>query len=408
MEAMLSVVEAQKQILEQARPLPPRPLALAAALGLVLAEDIVSDLDMPPYDKAMMDGFALRCADLNDGRAELTIVEEVMAGQMPQIAVAAGEATRIMTGAPLPSGVDTVVMSERCEVLDSRRVAVNDPALRPGQNLLKRGREMSEGEVVLRAGTPLRPQELGLLAAVGRTAVALVPRPRTAVLATGDELVDSDERPGPGQIRNSNAVMLCAQVQRAGGEPHNLGIARDAPEELKQRIAAGLHFDVLILSGGVSAGQRDLVPSILAALGVRALFHHVAMKPGKPVLFGILEQAEALPRLVFGLPGNPVSSLVCFELFVRPALRALLGLEPGPRFVSALLSQDFPYRSERPTYHPARLQSDGTGWRVEPVAWFGSADLRGVSPANAFVLLPAGAHHHRAGQTLSVLCVDDV
>jgi molybdopterin molybdotransferase len=407
---MLSVAEAQQKIREQLRPLPPVASALCQTLGLLLADDIVSDLDMPPYDKALMDGFALRAADLREGRAELAIVAEVLAGQVPSLPIGPGQAARIMTGAPIPTGADAVVMVERCEALGPQRVLIKDASARPGHNILPRGREMRQGEVVLRAGAVLRPQEIGLLATVGRSTVQVYPRPAVAVLATGDELVDPSQQPGPGQIRNSNAAMLCAQVQRAGGEPKNLGIARDEPSELRERIAVGLSADVLILSGGVSAGKRDLVPGVLADLGVRALFHHVAMKPGKPMLFAVRARdgSAGPPRLVFGLPGNPVSSLVCFELFVRPALCGLMALEPGPRFVQAVLSQDYPYRSDRPTYHPARLSAAPTGWSVEPVPWFGSPDLRGVSPANAFVLLPAGEHLHRAGQPLPVLCVEEL
>lgn len=406
---MLTVAEAQQQILEQVRPLPPT-LATGQILGLVLAEDIGSDLDMPPHDKALMDGVALRSADLRDGRAELAIVEEVAAGQVPRLPVGSGQATRIMTGAPIPVGADAVVMIERCEVLGAERVRIHDACARPGHNILPVGREMRRGEIVLRAGARLRPQEIGLLATVGRTRVQVHPRPRVAVLATGDELVDPAEHPGPGQIRNSNAVMLCAQVERAGAGPSYQGIAADDVAILRAKIGACLRsFDAVILSGGVSAGKRDLVPGVLAELGVRAIFHQVAMKPGKPVLFGIRPRAEpGPPRLAFGLPGNPVSSLVCFELFVRPALRGLMGLEPGPCFVQAALVSDFSSRSDRPIYHPARLQSSGSGWSVEPVQWFGSADLRGVCPANAFVLLPVGEHLHRAGQVLPVLQVEDM
>jgi molybdopterin molybdotransferase len=270
---------------------------------------------------------------------------------------------------------------------------------------------MRVGEFVLRAGARLRPQEFGLLAAVGRTSVQVQPAPRVAILSTGDELVEPTRTPGPGQIRNSNGSMLLAQVTRAKGLPRFLGIARDEPAHLRSLVAEGLQADVLLLSGGVSAGKLDLVPGVLAELGVQPLFHKVALKPGKPVLFGVNNQPAAQARgttIVFGLPGNPGASLVCFELFVRPALRSMMALEPGPRLVKAMLTKDFPYRSDRPTYHPARLRLTETGWTIEPVAWFGSPDLRGVSPANAFVVLPAGDHRHRAGAMLQVLREEEV
>jgi molybdopterin molybdotransferase len=226
-------------------------------------------------------------------------------------------------------------------------------------------------------------------------------RPRVAILSTGDEIVEPQAKPGPGQIRSSNGAMLLAQVVRAGAEPVFLGIAKDEPNDLRAKIKQGLECDVLILSGGVSAGKLDLVPGTLADLGVEALFHKVAMKPGKPVLFGMKK-----PRLVFGLPGNPVSSLVCFELFVRPAIRKQMALEPGPRWIKATLAKDYPYRTDRPTYHPAQFTMTENGWSVDATPWFGSPDLRGILAANAFVLLPEGDHHHRAGSLLDVLLVE--
>jgi molybdopterin molybdotransferase len=314
-----------------------------------------------------------------------------------------------MTGAPLPAGADAVVMVERTRLLDERRVQVEDRVPAPGQNILRRGTEMRRGETVLPAGAVLRPQEVGVLASVGRAAVSAVPPPRVAVLPTGDELVEPEQAPGPGQIRNSNGPMLLAQVGRAGGVPLYNGIARDRLDSLQPLVAWGLAADVLILSGGVSAGRLDLVPGALRDTGVTPHFHKVEMKPGKPVFFGTRERPGAAgpPVLVFGLPGNPVSSLVCFELFVRPALRRLAGhAEPGPHFLRAALADDFAYRTERPTYHPAHLEMTDAGRRVRPVKWFGSADLLGLTRANALVLLPAGDHQHRAGQVFEVLELD--
>ena len=395
---MLSVAEALSIVVDQALALPAVAAPLAAeTLGLILAEDIVSDLDMPPFDKAMMDGFAVRTSDLREGQGELTIVEEIMAGKTPTVAVQANQAARIMTGAPIPQGVDAVVMVERC-VASGNRVQVNDPRVKPGQHILGKAREMRLGEVVLRAGARLRPQEFGLLSTVGRMGVKVQPRPSVAILSTGDEIVEPALKPGPGQIRNSNGPMLVGQVVRAGGVPQFLGIARDEPGDLRAKIAAGLEADVLLLSGGVSAGKLDLVPGVLAALGVEALFHKVTMKPGKPLLFGVKGG-----RLVFGLPGNPVSTLVCFELFVRPVLRRLMGLDAGPHWLQATLTKDYAYRTDRPTYHPATLQASDAGWTVEAVPWFGSPDLRGLLSANALVLFPEGDHQHRAGQSLAVL-----
>jgi molybdopterin molybdotransferase len=350
-----------------------------------------------------MDGFALRSSDLGDGQAELAIVEEIPAGKTPTRTVTAGQASRIMTGAPMPVGADAVVMIERCE-LAGNKVRVNDPALTSGQNILPRGKELRVGETIVRAGTSIRPQELGMLAALGRTSARVQPRPRVAILSTGDELVDASVKPGAGQIRNSNGPMLMAQVARIGAVPHFLGIARDEPTHLRALIAEGLQADVLLLSGGVSAGKLDLVPDMLAELGVQALFHKVAMKPGKPLLFGVKDG-----RLVFGLPGNPVASMLCGELFVRPALRAMMARDPGSTWViAATLAKDFVSRSDRATYHPARLQMTDAGWMVTPVAWFGSPDLRGVLAANAFMVVGAGERHYKVGGRFEVLCVEEI
>ncbi len=413
-EDMISVLEALQIVLPQARPLPPETVPLdSSSLGLVLAEDVASDLDMPPFAKALMDGYAVRAADLATGQAVLAVVEEVPAGHTPRRPVGTGQAARIMTGAPIPPGADAVVMIEHSKLLDEGRVLLEEtPSPPAGQNVLPRGREMRRGDIVLRAGSVLRPQEFGLLAAVGRTAVQVRPAPRVAILPTGDEIVEPAQAPGPGQIRNSNGPMLLAQTCRAGGQPRLLGIARDHRASLRALIGEGLQADILVLSGGVSAGKHDLVPGVLEELGVRVLFHKIQIKPGKPLLFGIHDKNDA-PTLVFGLPGNPVSSLVCFELFIRPAIRRLKGLsDPGPLLVPARLTEDYPYRTDRPTYHPARLflggaAKEGSAWCVQPVPWFGSPDLRGLLAANAFVLLPAGDHHHQAGQVFSVLKVED-
>jgi molybdopterin molybdotransferase len=405
---MLSVAEGQTQILAHCRPLPAEKSLLGpAVLGRVLAETIRSDIDMPPFDKATMDGYAVRSADLPAGKGTLTVVGEVMAGQTPGVGIGAGQAVRIMTGAPTPPGADAVVIVERTRRLNDGRVEMED-CPRPRQNILARGKEMRSGDEVLPAGTILRPQQLGILATVGRSAALLVPSPKVAVVSTGDELIDPAGKPGPGQIRNSNAPMLLGQVARAGGVPLDLGIGRDNPESLRERIRAGFQSaDVLILSGGVSAGQLDLVPGVLAEEGVSIGFHKIRMKPGKPLLFGTAQAPDGKKRLVFGLPGNPVSSFVCFELFVRPALCCLAGHRSGElSVVSAVLTADFSYSTDRPTYYPARVLPAPQGWRVEMLPWLGSADLRALLPADGLAVLPAGDLAYRAGESLDVLRLD--
>jgi molybdopterin molybdotransferase len=401
---LLSVAEAQEIVRRNCRPLAPETVPLtSAALGLVLAEDVGSDIDMPPYDKALMDGYAVRAADLTSGQADLAVLEELTAGRISTRPVGLGQATRIMTGAPIPSGADAVVIVERTRLLDGGRVRIDDRPPKPGQNVLPRGTEMRRGETVMAAGTLLRPQEFGVLATVGRTAVKAYPAPVVALMTTGDEVVEANQQPGPGQIRNGNGPMLAAQIVRAGGLPRYVGIAPDRVEPLRRLIAEGLRSPMLVLSGGVSAGLADLVPGVLRDLGVEPHFHKVAMKPGKPIFFGTREAT-----LVFGLPGNPVSSFACFELFVRQAVRRLRGhADAGPTWVHATLAENFTYATDRPTYHPAWLDSGDNGWRVRIVPWFGSADLRGLTRANALVLLEPAKQQHNAGDSRPVLKIEE-
>jgi molybdopterin molybdotransferase len=278
-------------------------------------------------------------------------------------------------------------------------VRILDRSAKSGQNILTRGREMRRGETILQAGATLRPQELGLLATVGATSIETYRQPTVALISTGDELVEPAFLPAPGQIRNSNAPMLLGQAARAGAKTNYLGISPDTVEDLRASISDGLKADFLLLSGGVSAGKFDLVPSVLAQLGVQPVFHQVAMKPGKPLFFGRRDAT-----LVFGLPGNPVSSMVGFELFVRPALRIAAGRsEPGPMLVSARMSGSHWHRGDRPTYHPSQLALQPLGWEVTPAAWFGSADLRALSQTNSFALFAPGEKQYQQGETVQVL-----
>ena len=412
---MLTVQQALGAVLKETQPLVPVCVDLAEALGLVTAEEAVADVDSPPFDKALMDGFAVRSADLASGEARLRIVEEITAGMTPSKPVTGGCTIRIMTGAPLPDGADAVIKIEDARIdADGRFVAIRTAPVEPGRHLLKRGASLKKGERVLAAGRLLRPQELGALAEVGRHRLLVRPRPSVAVLATGDELVPIDGKPGPGQIRNSNETMLSAQTVRAGGVPVGLGIARDNRAELRERIQAGLCSDVLLLSGGVSEGTHDLVPSELASIGVRNVFHKVNIRPGKPLWFGIWNRAGSVSdtaggdlTYVFGLPGNPVSSLVCFELFVRSCLRRLMGLEPAePQPIPARLAAEHVARGERPTYNPARVTWDRNGLTVEPVRWHGSSDLQATVDANAMAVFPGGDATYSAGEAVDVILWD--
>jgi molybdopterin molybdotransferase len=411
---MLTVQQALDAVSRETQPLAAVCVNLADALGLVTAEEAVADVDSPPFDKALMDGFAVRSADLASGEARLRIVEEIYAGMTPSKPVTVGSATRIMTGAPLPVGADAVVKIEDVRIdVDAGCVAIRTDPVEPGRHVLHRGSSLKTGQLVLPAGRLLRPQELGALAEVGKHRLLVRPRPTVAVLATGDELVPVDAKPGPGQIRNSNETLLSAQTERAGGVPVRLGVARDNRTELRERIQVGLNCDVLLLSGGVSEGTRDLVPSELASLGVRNIFHKVNIRPGKPLWFGVWTRTgEAAksgrgPAYVFGLPGNPVSSLVCFELFVRSCLRRLRGLEPAePQPIPARLAAEHVARGERPTYNPARVTWDRGGLRVEAVPWHGSSDLQATIDANAMAVFPGGEATYSVGDAVDVILWD--
>lgn len=400
---MISVREALELCLERAVPFPVMEVSLDETLGLVLAEDVHSDIDSPPFDKALMDGFAVRSAAVNAG-AELTILETITAGQVPTKTVEIGTAIRIMTGAPIPSGADAIVRIEEARInADGSKVRFGISSVSPGERILKRGAAMRRGDIVLRQGRELRPQELGVLAELGKAEVPVRRRPRVAVLATGDELVPVSDTPKPGQIRNSNETMLAAQIQRAGGVAEKLGIAKDTRPDLAAKIQAGLKCDLLILSGGVSAGTLDLVPSELANAGVKELFHQVNVKPGKPVWFGVKEDGE-FRSYVFGLPGNPVSSMVCFELFARPVIRRLMGYEsPYPDVISTKLTADFHNRGERPVYHPAHYGGARDGHCVSLIPWMGSSDLRATVDANGMAVFPQGDTLYKAGTWIDVI-----
>ena len=396
---MISIDSALELLLRTVTPFSATAVLLTESLGLILAEDVVSDADLPPFDKSLMDGFAVQSADVADGRAELRILERITAGMTPTKSVGRGEASQIMTGAPLPDGADAVVRIEDCEIVgDAVRIATKP--VTPGLSIIRQGTNRKRGDRVLSTGVTLQPTHIGALAEVGRDRINVRRRPKVAVLATGDELAPIGQTPGPGQIRNSNEAMLTAQIQASGGQPVPLGVAKDVREELRAKIAAGLKADLLVLSGGVSAGTLDLVPSELAAAGVRQVFHKVELKPGKPIWFGEFSQADHR-CCVFGLPGNPVSSLVCFELFVRTALRQLMGAEPAvPPAIPARLRHPHRQPADRPTFHPAHLTWTADGPEIMLIPWHGSSDLQGTVTANAMTFLTGEACNYEPGETL--------
>jgi molybdopterin molybdotransferase len=404
---MISVEEALEKVLAHVQPRAPECVPLSDSLGRVLAEDMSSDIDSPPHDKSLVDGYAVIASEIREANVKLDILEEVTAGETPSKAVRQGGATRIMTGAPIPEGADAVVMVEQTEAIDDgARVVIRTDQVRAAQNIMPRAKSMRSGDVVLRAGNRIRAIEIGVLAEIGATNVPAFPLPTVAVLSTGNELVPADATPAAGQIRNSNGPMLAALVRRAGGRAIDLGVGRDEQTELMESVNRGLREDVLVVSGGVSAGVLDLVPEVLSAHGVEKIFHKVHLKPGKPLWFGI-KQSESGNKLVFGLPGNPVSSLVCFEIFVRPALAALAGRSgQGLQRRTARLACKHRHRSDRPTYYPARLAEKNDEMTVEPLAWQGSADLCTLADADCLAYFPPGEREYCENDRVDVYVLD--
>lgn len=376
-------------------------VAPSAPLGRILAENIVADRNYPPFNRSIRDGFAVRAADTAAPGARLRLIGESRAGVAFSGTVGAGECVRILTGAPVPRGANAVVMHEYTR--EEGDFVVLEQAAHAGQYYVLAGAEARVGEVVVARGVRLGYAELAMAAEVGRARIEVSRRPRVAILSTGDELVPLDRAPGPFQIRNSNNTSLAAQVTLAGGEPLAAGSAKDEVAELRARIEQGLQADLLLLSGGVSVGKYDLVEQALKDLGVEVFFDAVAIRPGKPVVFGWCRG-----KPVFGLPGNPVSTMVTFELFVVPAIEALCGCPPPPLVVfKAKLAH--PVNEKGPVAHflPARVSWPKGETGVEPVVevllWEGSGDIGAVVRGNCFLLVHASKPHLQAGEWVDVL-----
>jgi molybdopterin molybdotransferase len=391
---MVSIEEARRIIAPHAAPLPAEEVSSLNADGRVLAEDAYAPEHIPDVPKASMDGYALLAAD---GLAPRRVLAELTAGGDQHVALTPGTAARIMTGTPLPPGADAVVMVEQTEERDSLLWVERAPE--PGQYIQTVGNDITAGELLLARGTLLGAAEVGLLATVGRTRIAVYRRPQVAVLATGDEVVEPDAARGAGSIRDSNRYALLAAVREAGGEAISLGIARDERDTQRRAILEGLErCDVLLTSGGVSMGTRDLIKPLLAELGT-VHFGRIAFKPGKPTTFALVAG-----KMVFGLPGFPVSSLVSFEVFVRPALRMLQGAaQPDRPLVRVALAQAIKPSPDRPEYQRAnvawrdgRLVAASTGAQS-------SSRLLSMRGANALLLVPPGQQSYPAGAELEAL-----
>jgi molybdenum cofactor synthesis domain-containing protein len=396
---MIPVAEAIRIIKEQTVRLPAERIALADALGRVLAEDVVADSDLPPFDRAQMDGYAVRSVDVRSVPVRLLMVGEAAAGRGWKGELKAGEAVRIMTGAPVPAGADSV---QKVEVTRERDGAVEiSEATRPGQFILKRASETKAGETVSHAGEEINAARMAALASFGYAEVSVGKRPRVAVLATGTELVAANEQPGADEIRDSNSYSLGAYAQLAGAAVERLPLAGDDLEILQREIRdAAERFDALILSGGVSMGVYDFTKAALRALDAEFFFERVSLRPGKPTVFARLGRT-----LVFGLPGNPVSVSVTFNLFARTALRALQGCADAAMLEEwAQLARKVKGAMERESYLPAQLRTDEDARLVaEPLKWGGSSDFVAFARATALVIVPEGVTSLEVGARVRVV-----
>ena len=396
-------------------------VSLPLARGRVLAEALVADRDFPPFARATRDGYAVRAADVERGGARLEVIGEIKAGDSGEsFAVGPGQSVSIMTGAPLPTGADAVVMVEYT-ALCGKSVEIHR-GVKSGENFVLRGAEGRAGQVLVERGRRLDHSLIAIAAAVGKSRVQVFRKSRVAVLSTGDEVVAIDATPGPVQIRNSNSYSLAAQIEEAGGEAVRLAIAPDEPKRLRALIEEGMACDLLLLTGGVSMGKYDLVEQVLGEIGAEFYFTGARIQPGKPVVFGscacgadILVRADrsstagtrtgvSAPRYFFGLPGNPVSTMVTFRLFAQPMIDALEGARPGPLvFLKARLKADLRTKTGFTRFLPAVLSGAFENSEVELAAWQGSGDIAALARANCYLVIPPDRERIPAGELVSVL-----
>jgi molybdopterin molybdotransferase len=400
---MISVEEALEILLAN---LPERrvdQIPFQSALGRILAENLAATSNVPPFHRSAMDGYAVCAADVENAPVDLVIAGESRAGAGMPGKLKAGEAMSIMTGAPVPEGADAVQIIELCEVsADRASVRILKP-VRGDENVALRGSEAKDGEVVLESGHRVGPAEIAVMATFGYSQVKVYRKPSVAIFATGDELVEFDQAPQPGQIRNSNAYCLASQLRYLDLEADYLGIVIDDKEELREKMLSGLKRDVLIITGGVSMGEYDFVRDVFKDLELEILFNKVAIKPGKPTVF-----ARRGDRLVFGLPGNPISALVTFECFVRPVLGRLCGMKKPdlPRMKGELLG-DMKQSPGRMAFLPGWAFWEEGGWKVEPLQWKSSADIIGFVNANATFIFPKNRDFLRRGEIVELMLLPD-
>lgn len=400
-EGLTQLQDAQRIVLEATPTLGLEKISILDALGRVLGEDIVAERDNPPWDNSAMDGFAVRWDDIKQEHAiqkpvTLTVIEDVPAGKMPSKSVGVGQAIRLMTGAPLPKGADTVLKVEDTEQTpDSVRVFKPE---QQGANIRSQGEDVKKGECIISKGTKVRPGEVGMLAILAKSFIFAYQRPRVAILSTGDELADLDERFSEEKIINSNSYGIAAAVQEAGGIPLLLGIARDTPAALKEKISQGLTADILVLSGGVSMGDYDFTKTVFHELGAEMNFWKLAIRPGQPLAFGKIQG-----KLAFGLPGNPVSSMVTFEQLVRPAMLKMSGHRSyGRPVVQAIFQEKFSKRTDRRHFLRGVLTREEGVFKVRTTGAQGSGILTSMVKANCLIDIPIEVERVNQGDVVSV------
>jgi len=412
---VLTFEDARRVVEDHASKLAPganEAVDLLHAASRVLAEPITADRDIPPFPRSTRDGYAVRSADLAKLPAKLTVMGEIKAGpaQVPS-PLKPGETFSIMTGAPVPQGADAVVMIEYTSLQNECVEVIR--GVSPGENIVPQGAEAKRGSLLLDRGTRLNESTIALAASAGKSRLQVFTRPHVAVLTTGDEIVDIDAAPGPSQIRNSNSYSLAAQIQQAGGDPVLLPIAPDEPRRLRELIEQGLKSDLLLMTGGVSMGRYDLVEQVLAEMQAEFFFTGAKIQPGKPVVFGRVSCGAATParaasapvsKYFFGLPGNPVSTMVTFELFARPMLEALAGLSPRPlTFLRARLKSEIRVKTGLTRFLPAILSGQYEHSQVDLVPWHGSGDIAARSRANCYIVIPPDREHILAGEWIPIM-----
>ncbi len=358
--------------------------------GRILAEDVTSDIDMPPFDKATMDGFACRRLEIHN---ELEVIETIAAGKKPEKRPGRNQCSRIMTGAPIPEGADCVIIKEETEELSSGRIRFTGTYNK--DNISCKGEDVRTGDLLLGAWRKIKPQDIAIMASAGKMTVSVSRMPAVAVISSGDEIVEPQYIPGESQIRNSNSWQLIAQIERAGARGRYYGIARDDEDETLRLVNTAIEEnDLVIITGGVSMGEFDFVPGVLEAAGIRLLFTRVAVQPGKPTTFGIHENAA-----VFGLPGNPVSSFMMFEMLVQPFISAMMNFNWQPEVQIFPLKEDFSRKSaERMALIPVTITADGC---VRPVNYHGSAHITALAEADGIITIPVGALELKEGTLLT-------